>query len=120
MIAAKDKIGAASRRQRREQDTARFAEEFFALTGFRPVAAYREALPREFLTQSIPSPDELLARFGDRFQLRTSNALRRHVAGAADRVGWTYDRLLDLRGFGLFSLLDVMQALHESAPHGLS
>jgi hypothetical protein len=115
MTAAKDTAGAASRRQRREQDAARFAEEFFALTGFRPVAAYREALPREFLTQSIPSPDELLARFGDRFQLRTSNALQRYVASTVDRVGWNYDRLLDLRGFGLFSLLDVMQALHDSA-----
>jgi hypothetical protein len=116
MIAANDKACAASRRQRREQDAARFAEVFLALTGFRPASAYREALPREFLAQSIPSPDELVARFGDRFQLRTSNALRRYVAGSVERVGWTYGRLLDLRGFGIFSLLDVMQALHDSAP----
>jgi len=115
MTAGNDKAGAVSRRQRREQDAARFVEEFCALTGFRPVAAYREALPREFLAQSIPSPDELLARFGDRFQLRTSNALQHHVASSVDRMGWTYGRLLDLRGFGLFSLLDVMRALHDSA-----
>jgi hypothetical protein len=115
MTVGNDKAGAVSRRQRREQDAARFAEEFFALTGFRPVAAYREALPRELLAQSIPSPDEILTRFGDRLQLRTRNALQRYVVSAVDSAGWTYDRLLDLRGFGLFSLLDVMQALHDSA-----
>jgi len=115
MTAAKDQTGGVSRQRRREQDSARFADEFFALTGFHPVAAYREALPREFLAQSIPSPDEILARLGNRLQLRTRNALQRYVVSAVDRAGWTYDRLLDLRGFGLFSLLDVMQALHESA-----
>jgi hypothetical protein len=105
---------ADQRREKRAQDTARFAEAFFALTGFRPVAAYREFLPPEFLAQSIPSPGELAARFGHRLHTRTSNALRQQDPGAAHREGWTYGSLLELRGFGVFCLLDVMQALRDS------
>jgi hypothetical protein len=40
------------RREKRARDTARFAEAFLALTGFRPAAAYREFLPPEFLARS--------------------------------------------------------------------
>jgi hypothetical protein len=110
MIAPK----AEKRQKKRAQDTARFVEAFFALTGFRPVAAYREFLPPEFLACSIPSPGELVARFGDRLHTRTSNALRQQDPGPTHCEGWTYGRLLDLRGLGVFSLLDVMQALHDS------
>jgi hypothetical protein len=105
---------ASERREQRARDTARFAETFFALTGFRPVAAYREFLPPDFLARPIPSPSELVARFGDRLHRRTSNALRQQDPGPAHRESWTYDSLLELRGFGMFCLLDVMQALHES------
>jgi hypothetical protein len=112
MIAARS----AQRREKRAQDTARFAEAFLALTGFRPSAAYREFLPPEFLAQSIPSPGELAARFGNRLHTRTSNALRQQDPGAAHREGWTYGSLLELRGFGVFCLLDVMQALRDSLP----
>ena len=105
---------ASQRREQRARDTARFAEAFFAITGFRPAAAYREFLPPDFLARSIPSPRELVARFGDRLHRRTSNALRQQDPGPAHRESWTYDSLLELRGFGMFCLLDVMQALHES------
>jgi hypothetical protein len=110
MIAPK----AINRRERRTRDTARFAEEFFALTGFRPVAAYREFLPPAVLARSIPAPAELVARFGDRLHTRTSNALRQQDPGPTQRQDWTYGSLLELRGFGMFCLLDVMQALHQS------
>jgi hypothetical protein len=102
---------AAKRREKRARDTARFAETFLALTGFRPAAAYREFLPPELLARSIVSPGELVARLGDRLHTRTSNALQQHDPSPVDREGWTLGRLLDLRGFGVFCLLDVMQAL---------
>ena len=102
------------RRAKRARDTARFAEEFFALTGFRPVAAYREYLPYYFLARSVPSPGELVARFSGRLHTRTGNALRQQDPGPAHCEGWTYGKLLDLRGFGVFCLLDVMRALRYS------
>ena len=105
---------AINRHEKRARDTARFAEAFFALTGFRPVAAYREFLPPEFLARSIPSPAELVERFGDRLHTRTSNALRQQDPGPAHRGDWTYGSLLELRGFGVFCLLDVMQVLRDS------
>ena len=107
LIAAKAGKGRISR----ARDTARFAEAFFALTGFRPIAAYKEFLPFDFLASSIPSPGELVARFGDRLHTRTSNALRQQDPGSANREAWTYGKLLDLRGVGVFCLLDVMQVL---------
>jgi hypothetical protein len=110
MIAPK----AIQRREQRARDTTRFAEAFFALTGFRPVSAYREVLPPGFLAHSIPSPGELLARFGDRLHTRTSNSLRQQDPSTAPREDWTFGSLLELRGFGMFCLLDVMQALHGS------
>jgi hypothetical protein len=104
---------ATLRREQRARDTARFAEEFFALTGFRPVGAYKEFLPSEFLAQSIPSPSELVAQFGSRLHTRTSNALQQQDPVLSDREGWTYGRLIELRGFGMFCLLDVMRALRQ-------
>ena len=102
------------RREQRAKDNARFAEAFFALTGFRPAAAYKEFLPPDLLARSIPSPSELVAQFGDRLQVRSSNALRQHDPDPAHRQNWTFGSLLELRGFGMFCLLDVMQALHGS------
>ena len=113
-----------SRSERREQDTAHFAEIFARLTGFRPVSACREALPRDFLTRAIPSPEDLVAQFGDRLQTRTRNALQRHVPQPGETDDWTYGRLIELRGFGMFCLIDVMQALSstvsppQAADHG--
>ena len=102
------------RREQRAKDNARFAEAVFALTGFRPAAAYKEVLPPDLLARSIPSPSELVAQFGDRLQVRSSNALRQHDPDPAHRQNWTFGSLLELRGFGMFCLLDVMQALHGS------
>jgi hypothetical protein len=102
----------SKRREQRAKDNARFAEEFFALTGFRPMAAYREFLPPDLLARAIPSPGELVARFGCRLHTRTSNALRQEDPSPADCKNWTFGSLLELRGFGMFCLLDVMQALH--------
>ena len=110
MTAAK----ATTRREKRARDTARFAEAFFALTGFRPAAAYREFLPPGLLARSIPSPGEIVAQFGDRLHTRTSNALRQQDPGPAHLGAWTYGSLLDLRGFGVFCLLDVMRVLRDS------
>jgi hypothetical protein len=103
-----------SRHERREQDTAQFAEIFCRLTGFRPVSACREALPRDFLTRTIPSPENLVAQFGDRLQTRTRNALQRYVPRLGETDDWTYGRLIELRGFGMFCLIDVMQALSST------
>jgi hypothetical protein len=100
-----------SRSERREQDTAQFVEIFYRLTGFRPVSACREALPGDFLTRTIPSPEDLVAQFGDRLLTRTRNALQRHVPRPGETDDWTYGRLIELRGFGMFCLIDVMQAL---------
>ena len=103
-----------TRREKRAKDNSRFAEAFFALTGIRPGAADAGFLPPEFLAQSIPSPAELVARFGRRLHTRTSNALLQYDPIPADQR-WSYGRLLELRGFGVFCLLDVMQALHDSS-----
>jgi hypothetical protein len=103
-----------SRTDRRNQDRTRFIDAFEALTGFRPTSACPEALPNSFLDRTAPTPAELLSRVGDRLEPRTQNALRRQVAGLVDMGPWTYRRLLYVRGFGLFCLIDVMKALAES------
>jgi hypothetical protein len=102
-----------SRNQRRQRDNVRFADAFFTLAGFRPVSACREALPHDFLSRSIPAPAVLVARVGNRLQPRTRNALERQIASAKDGGDWTYERLIELRGFGMFCLIDVMQALQQ-------
>jgi hypothetical protein len=103
-----------SRSDRRNQDRARFIETFEALTGFHPTSACPEALPNSFLDRATPTPAELLSRVGERLEPRTQNALRRQVAGLVDLGPWTYRRLLYVRGFGLFCLIDVMKALAEA------
>jgi hypothetical protein len=100
-----------SRSERRQRDNARFADAFFALSGFRPVSACREALPRDFLCRSIPAPAVLVAHIGHRLQPRTRNALERQVSNAKAGGDWTYERLIGLRGFGMFCLIDLMRAL---------
>lgn len=103
-----------TRTDRRHQDRTRFVETFESLTGFRPTSACPEALPNSFLDRAIPTPAELLTRVGNRLEPRTQNALRRQVAGLVDLGPWTYRRLLYVRGFGLFCLIDVMQVLADS------
>jgi hypothetical protein len=108
------KPASISRTDRRNQDRARFIETFEALTGFRPTSACPEALPNSFLDRAAPTPSELLSRVGNQLEPRTQNALRRQIAGLVDLGPWTFRRLLYVRGFGLFCLIDVMQALVNS------
>jgi hypothetical protein len=98
---------------RRQKDGARFIEAFYALTGISVPSASPEALPVSFLDQTVPSPTEILRRFGSTLELRTSNSLRRHVAGIVEHGRWTHRRLLDIRGLGLFGLIDILRALAD-------
>jgi hypothetical protein len=105
----------SERTLRRHDDTARFIERFEALTGFRVHSTSREGLPREFLARTLPAPDVLVGQYGYELEPRTHNALCRYEPGRqADR--WTYGRLLEIRGFGVFSLLDLLEVL---AKHGI-
>ena len=105
----------SARAVRRQDDTARFIERFAALTGFHVHSTSVEGLPREFLARAVPTPDVLVQEYGYELEPRTHNALCRYEPGRQpDR--WTYGRLLEIRGFGVFSLLDLLEVL---AKHGI-
>jgi hypothetical protein len=104
------------RAQRRREDAARFIERFEALTGCRVNSTSTEGLPREFLARAVDPPDVLANRYGYELEPRTHNALFRFDPGRnGDR--WSFGRLLEIRGFGVFSLLDLLEVL---AKHGIS
>jgi hypothetical protein len=104
------------RTERRRDDAARFIERFAVLTGFRVNSTSTEGLPREFLARTVPSPQTLLDQYGFELEPRTHNALCRFEPGRnADY--WSFGRLLEIRGFGVFSLLDLLEVL---AKHGVS
>jgi hypothetical protein len=106
----------SARAMRRQDDTVRFIERFEMLTGFRVHSTSREGLPREFLARTVPTPDVLVRQYGYELEPRTHNALCRYEPGRqSDR--WTFGRLLEIRGFGVFSLLDLLEVL---AKHGIS
>jgi hypothetical protein len=91
----------------------RMAERFRRLTGLSPSSPTVSGLPRAFLDQVAPAPDTLIRRLVG-LERRTENALRRFLASRAPRAGpWTFRRLLEIRGFGLGALLDVLEALAE-------
>jgi hypothetical protein len=94
---------------RRDKDV-RIVQRFEALTGIRLRSPTVAALPREFLGRQIAPPDEMARRHRFHLQPRTYNALRQH-APATEGGYWTYGRLLEIRGFGLFSLLDLLEVL---------
>jgi len=101
---------------RRRDDTARFIERFEALTGHRVNSTSSEGLPREFLGRVVQTPDFLVEQYGYELEPRTHNALCRYEPGRhADH--WTFGRLLEIRGFGVFSLLDLLEVL---AKHGIT
>ncbi len=104
------------RATRRRDDASRFIARFEALTGFRVSSTSAEGLPREFLARAVTAPDKLVSQYGYEFEPRTHNALCRFEPG---RNGdhWTFGRLLEIRGFGVFSLLDLLEVL---AKHGIS
>jgi hypothetical protein len=93
-----------------------FVRRFEALTGIRVHKAAVAALPRAFLGRLVETPDELAQRYCYELQPRTYNALRRH--GESSRQSWTLGRLLEIRGFGLYSLLDLLEVLakHSRIP----
>ena len=115
-LAENEGQGMSERAMRRHDDTARFIQRFEALTGFRVHSTSLEGLPREFLARPVPSPDRLVEQYGYELEPRTHNALCRFEPGRQpDR--WTFGRLLEIRGFGVFSLLDLLEVL---AKHGIS
>jgi hypothetical protein len=103
---------------RRRADDQRFCKRFGILTGMRAQSAAIEGLPREFLARRVLAPDALLARYGRELENRTRNALYRYEPRAKP-APWTYGRLLELRGFGVFSLLDVMEVMYRHATRTL-
>jgi hypothetical protein len=105
---------AVSRAVRRHDDNERFRRHFAALTGLETRAASIESLPTEFLSRTLPSPATLLQRYGSALAARTCNALARYEPGR-DEVQFTFRRLLELRGFGLFSLIDLLEAMAKTA-----
>jgi hypothetical protein len=114
-LAENEAVGTSERAMRRYDDTARFIERFEALTGFRVHSTSLEGLPREFLARPVPAPDLLVEQYAYELEPRTHNALCRYEPGRQpDR--WTFCRLLEIRGFGVFSLLDLLEVL---AKHGI-
>ena len=99
-----------ARTLRNRQDAVRFREHFAALTGLAVTSASVECLPREFLARPVPAPDLLTRRYGPRLSRRTYNALCRFQP-APPGEPWTFGRLLQIRGFGLFCLLDLLEVL---------
>ena len=102
------------RSERPRDDAARFIERFEALTGYRVHSTSAEGLPREFLAHHVETPNALVEQYGYELEPRTRNALCRFEPGRhPDR--WTFGRLLEIRGFGVFSLLDLLEVLakHE-------
>jgi hypothetical protein len=86
-----------------------FVRRFEALTGIRIRKAAVAAIPRPFLGRPVDGPEELAQRYCYELQPRTYNALRQH--GKLSRQPWTFGRLLEIRGFGLYSLLDLLEVL---------
>jgi len=78
-------------------------------TGIEASAPLVHALPPAFLARPAPSPGELLARV--RLGRRTENALMRARAAHASGEPWTFGRLLDVRGFGVAALVEVLEGL---------
>jgi hypothetical protein len=109
-------VVASPRAERRRGDAARFIERFAALTGYQVRSTNPEGLPREFLARPIPPPNTLVDQYGFELEPRTQNALCRFEPGR-DPDHWTFGRLLKTRGFGIFSLLDLLEVL---AKHGIS
>ena len=101
---------------RGRHDAGHFLDRFAALTGIRVRWMSVESLPRAFLLRPVPAPHRLVTEYGDELKPRTCNALCRFEPGTEGEP-WTMRRLLQLPGFGLFSLLDLLEVL---AQHGIS
>ena len=104
----------SARTLRTRQDALRFLERFAAATGLRVASASAESLPPHFLARPVPAPDVLANHYGGELARRTHNALCRFEPPPPGEP-WTFGRLLQIRGFGLFCLLDLLEVL---ARHG--
>jgi hypothetical protein len=111
----KTDTAASAQTVRRHDDNVRFVERFEVLTGLRVHSTNLDGLPREFLAREVPAPDVLIEHYGYELERRTRNALNRYEPGRL-RDRWTFGRLLELSGFGAFSLLDLLEVL---AKHGI-
>jgi hypothetical protein len=65
--------------------------------------------PAEILRLPSPSPEEILSTLP--VKPRTYNSLRRYVAGRTNDGAWSFGRLLQIPGFGMRALADVLEAL---------
>lgn len=94
----------------------RLADELASLTGCCVRSVKSGGLPRELLDQAVPAPEVLLREYGSDLEPRTHNALCQHQPGGSGEI-WTVRRLLEIRGFGLYCLLDLLgiMARHRAA-----
>ncbi len=104
----------SARTLRTRADAARFLARFATLTGLLATSASADCLPAEFLHRPVLAPDLLAARYGRRLSRRAYNALCRFEPGPSGEP-WTFGRLLQIRGFGLFCLLDLLEVLGSRA-----
>jgi hypothetical protein len=79
------------------------------VTGIEACAPLAKALPPAFLAVPAPSPTDLLTRL--RLGRRTMNALIRATDAPPSSEPWTYGRLLEVRGFGVAALVEVLEGL---------
>lgn len=103
-----------TRTSRSRDDTPRFVARLASLTGIRVRSTNAASLPRELLGQAVPDPGVLVRTYGGELEPRTHNALCQCDPGLPGE-SWTLGRLLAIRGFGVFSLLDLLEVL---ARHG--
>lgn len=94
-------------------DVARFIERFEALTGLHASSDSACSIPREFLLRPVVPPEALLREYGQELELRTRNALCRCEPGRPNER-WTFGRLLEIRGFGVFSLLNLLEVMDKN------
>jgi hypothetical protein len=85
-----------------------------SLTGLQLHSANVESLPRELLGREVPDPDVLVRAYRDELEPRTHNALCQRSPGRPGEA-WTVGRLLQIRGFGVHSLLDLLAVLARHA-----
>ncbi len=81
-------------------------KRFRALTGLHAPMQPAGRPPIGFLVQSAPSPTQIIGRMPIR--PRTHNVLRRFLDTGSPRGRWTYGRLLQIPGFGLYGVVDVL------------
>jgi hypothetical protein len=87
-----------------------FVRRVEALTGVRLRSAAVACMPRELLVRRVEAPNILARRYCYQLERRTYNALSRYEPGSTEEP-WTVGRLLEIRTFGVFCLLDLLEVL---------